>query len=160
MGSSLHKLFFSRERKCMFMKEPEKDLQVPVDGGLSSLSGTAPSSLKPTMSTGWSVGLSQPFQMLIFLPLVSLPATKPCPTTPQAGTSPTGRGPTRLARGMKLTPRPGRVWDMKKLLEVRMGDARTLRNTTTSSRPSGLELCHQIFFFNFTSKKCSKPSSL
>lgn len=74
-------------------------------------------------------------------PLVSLPATKPCPTTPQAGTSPTERGPTRLARAMKLTQRPGRAQDMKKLLEVRMGDARTLQNTTTSSTASGLELC-------------------
>lgn len=132
----------------MFMKEPERDLQVPMDGGLSPLSGTAPlkcfSSLKPAMSTGCNVGQSQPLQRLMFLPVVSLPATKPCPTTPQAGTSPTGRGHTRLARGMKLTPRPGR--DMTKLLEARMGDARTLPNMTTSSRPSGLELCYQIFF--------------
>lgn len=128
----------------MFMKEPERDLQVPMNGGLSSLSGTALSSLKPTMSIECSVGQSQSLQRLMFLPVMSLPATKPCPTTPQAGTSPTGRGPTRLARGMKLTPRPGR--DMTKLLEVRMGDARTLPNTTTSSRPSGLELCYQIFF--------------
>lgn len=60
------------------------------------------------------------------------------------GISPTEQGPIRLVQATNLKQRLGRVQDMKKLLEVRMEDARTLQNMTMSSRLSRLELCYLL----------------
>lgn len=84
---------------------------------------------------------------------MSLPVTRQCPTTRRGGTSPTERGPIRSVQGTNLKRRLGRVQGMKKLLEARMEDARTLQNMTMFSRLSELEMCYILQnIFQFRNK--------
>lgn len=86
-----------------------------------------------------TLGSHRPSRWLI-PSFVSLLVTKQYPTMLRDGISPTEQGRIRLLQGMNLKRRLRKVQDMKKLLEVRMEDARTLQNMTMSSRHSGLDL--------------------